>query len=78
MISFRYHGYPEPGLPTSDIIRALADDRFIYAQLADTFEPLLFDTESKTRYAVPHEVDQLIEMICFENRKERYKRMSEL
>jgi hypothetical protein len=71
-----YHGYPEPTLPTSEIMRALADDRFIYAQMEGTFEPFLFDTESKTRYAVPHEVDGLIEMISSENRKERYKRMA--
>lgn len=73
-----YHGYPEPDLPTSEIMRAFADGRMVYAQMADTFEPFLFDTESKTRYAVPHEVDGLIELISFENRKERYKRMSDL
>ena len=74
-MKIKYHGYPEPTLPTSEIMRAIADDRFIYAFMEDTFETLLFDTESKTPYAVPDEVDTLIEMICFENRQKRYKRM---
>lgn len=76
MIPLRYHGYPDPSLLTPDIMRKLADDQLVYAQMDNTFEPLLIDVVSKSRYAVPHEVDGLIDMISFENRKHRYQEMS--
>lgn len=71
MIPIRYHGYPEPALLASEVMRKLADGEFVYAQMSDTFEPLLVDVATKSRYAVPDEVDGYIGMICFENRKPR-------
>ena len=71
MIPIRYHGYPEPTLSASEVMKKLADGRLVYAQMSDTFEPLLVDVETKSRYAVPNEVDGYIGMICFENRKPR-------
>lgn len=75
MIPIRYHGYPEPTLPASEVMRKLADGDLVYAQMSNTFEPLLIDVANKTRYAVPHEVDQYIGMISTWNRENRYKRM---
>lgn len=75
MIPIRFHGYPEPILETSEIMEKLAGGDFVYAQMQNTFEPLLIDVHSKARYAVPEQVDWLIEIITKENRKERYKRM---
>lgn len=76
MITFRYHGYPYPDMGTCEIMRNIADGLFVYSQMADTFEPLLVDVISKSRYAVPCEVDGLIEVISTKNRERRYREMS--
>ena len=67
MISTRYHGYPEPILATSDIMRKLAYGEWVYAQMENTFEPLLVDVSTNKRYAVPDEVDYLRGTIRNEN-----------
>ncbi len=69
MIETRYHGYPEPTLPTSEIMRMLVDESLVYAQMQDTFEPFLIDVVSGSRYAVPDEVDWLILTIAKKNKK---------
>lgn len=69
MTPLRYHGYPQPDLITSEVMRKIAYDEFLYAHMQDTFEPLLIDVTSKKCYAVPDEVDDLKTLIYYENIK---------
>ena len=63
----RYHGYPEPSLSISEIMKKLANNEWAYVHMQDTFEPAIVDATTKKKYAVPEEVIDLRTMIYYEN-----------
>jgi hypothetical protein len=66
-----YHGYPEPDLATSDIMRKLAYGEWLFVFMQHTFEYLFVDTSDNKRYAVPRDVDGYVSMINYERIKYR-------
>jgi len=74
MMETRYHGYPQPDLPVSDIMRRIAYNEWLIVFMSDTFEPFLLDLETKDRYALPDEIDNLTSLICDQNVRYRAER----